>query len=1313
MVKISTDNSIVRASISLPNDGLIQTRGAVGIFHSVEKNVKSYTDLNDQPGLGENLHYHETDKSLMLMPDSIAGNFTDMNTGWKDIIGTTRDVFPMNPAWCGSCKTSSTEWGGAHKTSMKIESIEQYDANRVFEFTQFNSPIDIGNHHNSVSKYLASTGALVDSYLVGDTPTYIAYDAVDGIIWTANYMSHTVSKIEKSSGNILGTYKAGWNPTCIAINTTHIFVTNEGSNSVTQLTKLGVFVKAFPAGFKPQSVAVDATNIWVTNKNDNTVSKINISTGVVTSIQVGIKPVCVIKAGTDFWIANSGSNTVSKYNAGGTLVITIPVGRTPSALLWDGALLWVANKDDNTVSVVNGSSVSNTYYTGFNPVSLALDGSSVWIANYGANKVIKMSSTGVISTQITSEYCPSSIVFDGTNIWVNNSPMRKCTFLQLDIGVQVDSRGKTIDGSGYRLEWISDQYPMFWSPEDPVTKTRQALSRYTIRAEDVLTYINGGAVKWTLMPTITGEMVIFSTALGERWVIQGLQNSKNLSCPLGIPKGKVSIMVDGVASSVNFHAVTYPEFGICKSGWVNLNDFDIMSKSVDKFLTMCYPYTPGINIQLAGAVYLGLGEREFVPPAEAITPNIEVKNRVKVYILIKSGGYDATKGYGIRTPVLRGWQVLAPPEFEAPEVMPTSLDISSFIKDCAITLNTDVSTNTVAMTLENNRYWKDYSETPDNNLTLMEGILSSGLSMNRMSCEVEYGYEVANPVLGVHNANTRKFKGIIPASAWSANMGKDTYSITVKSPAQQCLQTEMYNAPCLIGFAIDEAIATVATWTGIPTSKIFIHAQESQYARWKKQGSRKSVLILPSAPGDITEGTPVGGATDWQAISDGDYANSYVMQQSAQSGFTDTYYLNFSSVPEGMHINNITVSCTFSGNTYAQAVLRMGGKNYTKLAGYAGDTSATGFAVWDKNPETGKCWTTDDLEGLQAGIILDNSADDVKCYELFVTVDYLDAGLDLWGRSLVDTPDMEWTYVGDDIAINYYLAGDMFNMDSPEWLNNQQRGWEVMAKIADKFGYVLYFEGDNLHIARLRKQFPVPLEGQFPTIEFIYDGVPVLENNTFKLRELSLTPAEREICNVVVFEGEDGNGNPMMSCDIDYASINNPADVNYIGYRLSHRNIDKDVKTQRGLNTITRNYMSSHRAGALSMSGATIFKEGWWVIPNMVFYLNTNNLATMGRDIFRVKSVTLNTGIDTVWTISITAEDIDMRTPYAYSLIGSKSAFTAIRYLIDGMRPLSASLQAPDNSGNAVFIRDPKHLDKYRFTIGDVFGGGVGGNDCL
>jgi hypothetical protein len=216
-------------------------------------------------------------------------------------------------------------------------------------------------HDGTVTKMLASTGAIVHRYFVGDTPEGIAFDGTN--IWTANNVDSTVTKLRASDGTVVGTYGNGVlnSPDAIAFDGTNIWVTNGGGNSVTKLlASTGAVVGTYAVGASPQGVAFDGANIWTANNVDETVTKLLASTGaVVGTYGIGhlFAPIGIVFDGTNIWVANGNANFVTELVAStGTTHATFVVGLRPFAIAFDGTNIWAANSTDNTVTKLLTSS---------------------------------------------------------------------------------------------------------------------------------------------------------------------------------------------------------------------------------------------------------------------------------------------------------------------------------------------------------------------------------------------------------------------------------------------------------------------------------------------------------------------------------------------------------------------------------------------------------------------------------------------------------------------------------------------------------------------------------------------------------------------------------------------------------------------------------------------------------------------------------------------------------------------------------------------------------------------------------------------
>jgi YVTN family beta-propeller protein len=71
------------------------------------------------------------------------------------------------------------------------------------------------------------------TYAVGSYPAAVAFDGTN--IWVANAGSSTVTKLLASSGAVVGTYPVGSAPYGVAFDGTNIWVANDGDSTVTKI----------------------------------------------------------------------------------------------------------------------------------------------------------------------------------------------------------------------------------------------------------------------------------------------------------------------------------------------------------------------------------------------------------------------------------------------------------------------------------------------------------------------------------------------------------------------------------------------------------------------------------------------------------------------------------------------------------------------------------------------------------------------------------------------------------------------------------------------------------------------------------------------------------------------------------------------------------------------------------------------------------------------------------------------------------------------------------------------------------------------
>ena len=171
----------------------------------------------------------------------------------------------------------------------------------------------------------------------------------------------------------IGIKVLGWGfngPNAIAAAGAHLWVANNGGNSVTELSaSTGAVVKVLSGpsyGFNgPNAIAVGGGHVWVANfgnSGNSTVTELSASTGAVVKVLSGPSygfhfngSSTIAVGGGHVWVANTGGASVTELNEStGTLVQVLSRPsyefNRPDAIAADGTHVWVANADGESVT---------------------------------------------------------------------------------------------------------------------------------------------------------------------------------------------------------------------------------------------------------------------------------------------------------------------------------------------------------------------------------------------------------------------------------------------------------------------------------------------------------------------------------------------------------------------------------------------------------------------------------------------------------------------------------------------------------------------------------------------------------------------------------------------------------------------------------------------------------------------------------------------------------------------------------------------------------------------------------------------------
>ncbi len=343
-------------------------------------------------------------------------------TALAEVTATNPEGGSLNYVWSITSTTSGWSITGSGVTATITAPLVSNITATVFVIA------DNGTGLAAFSTSSISTGLLETSYTVGN-PYGIAIDA-SGNVWVTNNGSHNVTELS-STGATIGTYAVGTNPQGIAIDASgNVWVANNGSGTVTELRSTGATIITVTVGTNPHGIAIDASgNVWVTNSSPNggsgTVTELSSTGTPIGTYAVGINPFGIaIDASGNVWVVNGNNNDVTKLSPTGAPIGTYAVGGNPYGIAIDASgNVWVTNSGTNNVTELSPAGTPiGTYPAGSAPQGIAIDASgNVWVANTGS-PVTELSSTGApIGTYAVGTLSFGIAIDASGNVWVANN----------------------------------------------------------------------------------------------------------------------------------------------------------------------------------------------------------------------------------------------------------------------------------------------------------------------------------------------------------------------------------------------------------------------------------------------------------------------------------------------------------------------------------------------------------------------------------------------------------------------------------------------------------------------------------------------------------------------------------------------------------------------------------------------------------------------------------------------------------------------------------------------------------------------------
>lgn len=165
----------------------------------------------------------------------------------------------------------------------------------------------------------------------------------------------------------------------------------------------------------PTSVVVVGDDLWITNEGSDSVTEVNVNKGSVTRTVQGsqyqlLKPAGIAFDGAHLWVSDSANDSLTEINIFGSLVrvvhgygMNVP-GPITSAVTSKGTYVYVSSPPGSS-PMINAFPASfvgksnwqmcntNGPYSFVNPQALLVTGDTLWVANTGGNSLTEMYAT--------------------------------------------------------------------------------------------------------------------------------------------------------------------------------------------------------------------------------------------------------------------------------------------------------------------------------------------------------------------------------------------------------------------------------------------------------------------------------------------------------------------------------------------------------------------------------------------------------------------------------------------------------------------------------------------------------------------------------------------------------------------------------------------------------------------------------------------------------------------------------------------------------------------------------------------------------
>jgi hypothetical protein len=207
----------------------------------------------------------------------------------------------------------------------------------------------------------------------------------------------------------------------------------------------------------PDAAAVHGSHLFIANEGGNSVTELNASTGAHISTIDGSQfqfngPTALTVVGKDLFVANGAGNSVTELTVGTRSLVRVISAASygfsdPIALATNGSNLFVLNGAGSVTELATatgqlGGIASGSNFGFENPTAIVSAGSDLFVTNSAGNSVTEIDSDtmNLVTVLSSSTYdfdAPTGIAAHGSDVWVTNETGQSVTELSAATGEEM------------------------------------------------------------------------------------------------------------------------------------------------------------------------------------------------------------------------------------------------------------------------------------------------------------------------------------------------------------------------------------------------------------------------------------------------------------------------------------------------------------------------------------------------------------------------------------------------------------------------------------------------------------------------------------------------------------------------------------------------------------------------------------------------------------------------------------------------------------------------------------------------------------